>query len=196
MCLPWYIIMRLTICNLIIFFLWWYTYLQKLLLVMRGVPFPVIIGPQVSVPLNSQPVVHYKKGGITFHLKLWGGPALLQENFFYPALSLCILASLTTSSCIVPVSYYTWIDSFTSQSSPWKKQQNHILSKRRRQQSVWLVSFSCCSWLGGEQKEKTIKSLCFIQQTFAYGLLVSLFWLLLYWMVTFVYSDRGLQCGI
>ena len=41
------------------------------LLVIRGVPFPIIARPQVSVPLNSQPVVHYRKGGTTPHLKLF-----------------------------------------------------------------------------------------------------------------------------
>ena len=34
-------------------------------LVIRGVPNPIIAGPQVSVPLISGPVVSYGKGGTT-----------------------------------------------------------------------------------------------------------------------------------
>ena len=34
-------------------------------LVIRGVPNPIIAGPQVSVPLISRPVVCYGKGGTT-----------------------------------------------------------------------------------------------------------------------------------
>ena len=40
------------------------------LLVIRGVPFLILIRLRVSVPLNSRPVAHYRKGGTTPHLKL------------------------------------------------------------------------------------------------------------------------------
>ena len=38
-------------------------YAQKNILVFRGVPFPVLAWPQVSVPLNSRPVAYNRKGG-------------------------------------------------------------------------------------------------------------------------------------
>ena len=40
------------------------------ILVFRGVPFLVIAWPQVLVPLNSQLVVYYRKGGTTPRLRL------------------------------------------------------------------------------------------------------------------------------
>ena len=48
-------------------FVW--KYAQKML-VFRGVPYPIITWPQVSVPLNSWPVAYYRKGGTTPHLRL------------------------------------------------------------------------------------------------------------------------------
>ena len=42
----------------------------KKMLVFRGVPFPIIAWQQVSVPLNSRPVAHYREGGTTPHLRL------------------------------------------------------------------------------------------------------------------------------
>ena len=58
-------------------YLWWYIYLHTVhvvslleLLVIRGVPFRILVRPRVSVPLNSQPVAHYRKGGTTPRLKL------------------------------------------------------------------------------------------------------------------------------
>ena len=35
------------------------------LLVIRGVPYPIIVRPQVSVSLNFRPIAHYRKGGTT-----------------------------------------------------------------------------------------------------------------------------------
>ena len=48
------------------------------MLVIRGVPFPIIERLQVSVPLNSRPVAYYRKGGITPCLRLFKrSPALV-----------------------------------------------------------------------------------------------------------------------
>ena len=44
-------------------------YAQKIL-DFRGVPFPVITWPWVSVPLNSQSMAYYRKGGTTPRLRL------------------------------------------------------------------------------------------------------------------------------
>ena len=41
------------------------------MLVVRGVPFPIIERLQVSVPLNSRPVAYYRKGGTTPRLRLF-----------------------------------------------------------------------------------------------------------------------------
>ena len=43
---------------------------SKLSLVFRGVPFPVLAWPRVSVPLNSWPMAYYRKGGTTPRLRL------------------------------------------------------------------------------------------------------------------------------
>ena len=39
-------------------------------LVFRGVPFPVLAWPRVSVPLNSRPMAYYRKSGTTSRLRL------------------------------------------------------------------------------------------------------------------------------
>ena len=41
------------------------------MLVVRGVPFPIIERLQVSLPLNSRPVAYYRKGGTTTRLRLF-----------------------------------------------------------------------------------------------------------------------------
>ena len=48
-------------------FVW--KYAQKLL-DFRGVPFPIITWPQVSVPLNSRPEAYYRGSRTTLHLRL------------------------------------------------------------------------------------------------------------------------------
>ena len=45
-------------------------FVRKNVLVFRGVPFPIIAWPQVSIPLNSRPVDCYREGGTTPHLRL------------------------------------------------------------------------------------------------------------------------------
>ena len=49
------------------------------LLVIVGVSFLIIARPQVSVPLNTLPVAHYRKGGTTAHLTLYPGRSLKKK---------------------------------------------------------------------------------------------------------------------
>ena len=51
------------------------------MLVIRGVPFPILVRPRVSFPLNSGPVAHYRKGGTTPRLKLSYGGVQLSFDF-------------------------------------------------------------------------------------------------------------------
>ena len=77
------------ICDLIIIFSSnGITVLLELLVIVR-VPFLIIARPQVSVPLNTLPVAHYRKGGTTAHLTLYPGRSLKKNG----------LATYLSSNC-------------------------------------------------------------------------------------------------
>jgi len=74
--------------------------LLELLVIVR-VPFLIIARPQVSVPLNTLPVAHYRKGGTTAHLTLYPGRSLKKNGLATNLSSNCWLL-LPCSCSLVP----------------------------------------------------------------------------------------------